>query len=468
MSVNTESPTGRTGFLDDIEKRVSEIFSAQKNEVEQSLIEKINREKEEAQRRIEAVNQEFAKVRGVLEEHKSIMSELRETEQHLRGDIRGHFERAVNYQKMMENAAALAGDELEKIGGLNQELEKVRVRAETEYGKIKSHLGGYAGIMATIPAPAAPGDDVVDWSEELGKLRQVRDLLATLRQSDPSLSPGAAAAGTEDASGDVPTAPAPVEAEELAASLGLIDDEDEVVHDDFAFALGAVAEPAAEPAGRAPLEEPVAVAAALEAALQAAAAEFDGAGPAPEPRAEHAFEMASAPAPEPDADRQPALEALARYRRTEPVSNGLEIGFYVAEAAAVLDAESFMAAVEKIVESASQLHGQLSQAASVKDLFLLKQEILNQQEVLRKAFFRVVRFCDKENGRLPEMFAEIISSQGMKDVIERLTMANWSDPSDFKPFLNELKAMKRAFETRAASAPSYLRSVLDQVEGREN
>jgi len=83
-------------------------------------------------------------------------------------------------------------------------------------------------------------------------------------------------------------------------------------------------------------------------------------------------------------------------------------------------------------------------------------------------FFRVVRFCDKEGGRLPEVLSEVIGSQGMKDIIERLTMANWSDPSDFRPFLSELKAMKRAFETRISAAPSYLKAVLDAVEGREN
>ena len=122
MSPNAENQLDQMAVLDDIEKRVSEIFSAQKSEVEQSLIAKINLEKEEAQRRIEAVNQEFAQVRGYLEEHKTVMAELQATEDHLRGEIRGHFERAVNYQKMMENAATLAGDELERIGGLNQEL----------------------------------------------------------------------------------------------------------------------------------------------------------------------------------------------------------------------------------------------------------------------------------------------------------------------------------------------------------
>jgi len=442
MNANAEPRIGPAALLDDIEKRVSEIYSAQKSEVEQSLIAKINREKEEAQRRIEAVNREFLQVRSFLEEHKTSMAELQSTEDHLRGEIRGHFERAVNYQKMMENAAGLAGDELEKIGGLNQELEKVRLKAEEVYETLKKSLGGYAGLIATIPAPAGKTENEVDWNEELGKLRKVRDLLSTLRQSDPSLASALASAPAPAAGDAAPeieaTAPAAPEAEELAASLGLIDIEDDGVHDDLSFATSQTLEDAgleAEPEPTAFVE------------------------PEPEP------EAAAPAAVRPD---QPALDALARYRRTEPVNNGIEIGFYAAETAAVLDADSFMTAVGKIVESASQLHGQLSQAASVKDLFLLKQEILNQQEVLRKVFFRVVRFCEKENGLVPEALGEIISSQGMKDVIERLTMANWSDPSDFKPFQNELKAMKRAFEVRVASASNYYKTVLDQIENREN
>ncbi len=454
MSANFEAQTARKDFIQDIEKRVSEIFSAQKNEVEQSLIEKINREKEEAQKRIEAVNQEFVKVRSVLAGHKTIMSELHETELHLRGEIRGHFERAVNYQKMMENAAALAGGELERIGGLNEELEKIRVKAEEEYESLKKHLAGYAGILATIPAPAGKTEDHVDWNEELDKLRRVRDLLATLRQSDPSLP-----AAAEDAGDGAATAPVTPEAEELAASLGLIDMEDDGVKDDHDFAVPPRQEAAevAEESAAADVEPEA------EAAVAPAEPELEASL-----ESELEAEPPSAPAFEPGPDLQAALDALARYRKVEPINNGIELGFYVAESASVLDAASFMTAVDKIVGSANDLHAQLSQAGSVKDLFLLKQEILNHQEVLRKAFFRVVRFCDKESGRLPEQLSEIISSQGMKDVIERLTMANWSDPSDFKPFLNELNAMKRAFETRAASNPGYLKSVLDQVEGREN
>ena len=451
----------RGSFLDDIEKRVGEIFSAQKNQVEQGLIEKINREKEEAQKRIEAVNKEFAQVRSFLDTHKVVMSELYATEGHLRGEIRQHFLRAQNYQQMMENAAGLAGEELEKIGGLHSELEKVRTRAESEYVNIKKSLVGYAGIAAQIPAlPARPEGDP-DWNEELNKLRKVRELLASLRQVEYRPAPVPAEFVMP---ADIPEpvvaapAPSPTPADEPAAAFvppaptsSPATADDDGLRDDVEFADGDPAWsdiPGAQagnlmvsPAlAEEPYEEPSAIAAMP-----------------------HAEEAAAAPAP--DAKHEALLAALAGYRRTEPINNGLEIGFFGADPGSVLDAESFMTAVGKIVDSASQLHAQLTQTGSVKDLFLLKQEILNQQEVLRKVFFRVVRYCDKENGHLPEALSEIISAPGMKDVIERLTMANWSDPSDFRPFLNELTAMKRAFEVRmVAAGANYIRAILDQVE----
>ncbi|MCX6574571.1 MAG: hypothetical protein NTX99_11375 [Candidatus Aminicenantes bacterium] len=454
MSLNAEAKIEQAAFLDDIEKRVSELFSAQKTEVEQSLVAKINREKEDAQKRIDAVNREFAQVRSLLDQHKAVMAELQTTEQHLRGEIRGHFERAVNYQKMMENAAALAGDELEKIGGLNQDLEQVRVKAESEYTALKDQMGGYAGLIAQIPVPPVRAESEIDWMKEIGKLRQVRDLMATLRQAGLSDEGGAPSSMSEEET----STPAAETAEELAASLGLIGPDEDSVHDDAEFALNVPAWPS-NPAGG---NGQPAVSPSLYGENEEDAA-LSPAETLAEARAE-AVETESPAAP--SAADAAALESLAGYRKTEPVTNGIELGFYTAGTGTFLDAVSFMTAIQNVVEGARQQHSQLTKTTSVKDLFLLKQEILNQQEIMRKVFFRVVRFCDKESGRLPESLGEVISSRGMKDIIERLTMANWSDPSDFKPFLNELNSLKRAFEARTAALPSYPQSVLDEVEGR--
>jgi len=453
MSLNTDAKTQPISLLDDIERRVSELFSAQKNEVEQSLIVKISREKEEAQRRIEAVNREFGQVRGLLDQHKSTMAELESTEHHLRGEIRGHFERAVNYQKMMENAAALAGDELEKIGGLHQELEKVRTKAESEYNALKRHLGGYAGIMAQLPAPPPKAESEVDWVTEIGKLRQVRDLMATLRHD-----------GLGDHVGEGPSAPAAETAEELAASLGLLGPEENGVRDEAELARVDVAWMATHDGGNGqphadePEQPPVEFGAGP-------IPEFEAAAPAESP-AEPPAEALEAEDAGPSPEEAAVLESLARYFVAEPVGNGIDIAFFKSDTGAWLDAQSFMAAIQNIIEGARQLHVQLTETTSVKDLFLLKQEILNQQELLRKLVFRAVRFCDKDGGHLPASLNGVINSRGMKDIVERLTMANWSDPSDFRPFVNELNSLKRSFEANGTSGPAYVQAVLDEVEGR--
>ncbi len=472
MSPNAETPFVAT-ILDDIEKRVDEIFSAQKDEVEQSLVERINREKEEAQKRIAAVNQEFAQVRGFLEEHKTVMTGLQTLEEHLRGEIRGHFERAVNYQKMMEHAAILAGGELEKIGGLNGELDKLRARAEAEYTSLKDRLAGYAGISVNVPAPTFRTEGEVDWTEEIGKLRKVRDLLATLRQAE---TPDGDETGNGSRTAET--------AEELAASLGLIGSEEDGVRDDADFAAGdrggsGAPLPESWPSmGPAPLGVEVETAPAVaetEAAFEPASQPVEEAPmpidgcqfSAPEAEPEPVPEPTPAGLEKSEADAR-IQEKLARYRRSEPINNGIEIAFFASDKGTFLDAGSFMAAIAKILDAANQLQNQLGQTTSVKDLFLLKQEILNQQEVLRKLFFRVVRFCEKEGGRLPAALGEIIGTRGLKDIIERLTMANWSDPSDFQPFLSELKALSRAYEAKTGAAENALQAILDEVEGREN
>jgi hypothetical protein len=485
MSINTESKPGPTGFLDDIEKQIGEIFSAQKSEVEQSLVAKISREKEDAQKRIEAVNQEFAQVRSLLDGHKSVMSELQTTEEHLRGEIRGHFDRAVNYQQMMENAAALAGDELEKIGSLHEELERVRVKAKAEYDALKGKLDGYAGLVAQLPAPTVRKESDVDWMEEIGKLRQVRDLMATLKHADNGHD-GNGSSATDSAA----TAEA---AEELAASVGLVGPADDGVRDDFEFATNETpqadscdgdnaqtdaAPTEAVPADTAPTEAPPSFSGETEDEAAApppgdtdAPIELDPAPLQPEPQAEPQSDVqAETQTAEPELPAvDPAiLEALARYRKIEPINNGIVLGFYATESETWLDAVSFMDAVGTVMDSAREQHSQLPETSSVKDLFLLKQEILNQQEILRKIFFRVVRFCDKEGGRLPDSLAAIVTSKAMKDIIERLTMANWSDPTDFTPFLNEISLLKRSFEAGISDPTTYFQSVLDEVEGRQN
>ena len=131
----------------------------------------------------------------------------------------------------------------------------------------------------------------------------------------------------------------------------------------------------------------------------------------------------------------------------------------------ILDGESFINTLSKISDVAKGLHVNLGQKEMSKDLFLIKQEILNQQEILRKTFLRVVRFCEKEDGTLPQFVSEVLNVRIMKDILERLTFGNWSNPADFHSFVEHVAFLKNTFKTRVASSRDYLKSVLEQLEG---
>ena len=53
----------------------------------------------------------------------------------------------------------------------------------------------------------------------------------------------------------------------------------------------------------------------------------------------------------------------------------------------------------------------------------------------------------------------------MKDILERLTFGNWSNPADFHSFVEHISFLKNTFKTRVSSSRDYLKSVLDQLEG---
>jgi hypothetical protein len=157
------------------------------------------------------------------------------------------------------------------------------------------------------------------------------------------------------------------------------------------------------------------------------------------------------------------LESLERFRKTEPVVNGTGIEYFESDGVKVLDGEALVGTMTKVGDSARDLHAQLGGTESLKDLFLIKQEILNEQEVLRKVFFRVIKFCEKEGGSLPSYVREILNADILKDSLERLTMGNWSNDADFGYFMEEMSGLRNAFLAVTAGRGAYVRSILEQL-----
>lgn len=414
MFETVETPKEITTVFEGIESQLDRSLAVQRDAIEKSLMEKLNREKEEALKRIEAAEREFAEEKKALDSYRATLAELKTAKEQIQGQIKGHVDRAQSCQQMMVKMSSQALDEYEKVSHLSLEIDGVRQRAEREVSLLRKHLEEKYGIQSEFEAAFEPAESLTNLRGEIAKMKKVREMLAN---------------GLEAPAEEAP-APAPVPPVERTV---------ERPHE----------RPA--PQGR-PVERFIDLPEPAPSVEEAPAED-------PEPTAE--FDVTE----DLEAEEQRMLvDRLAQYRRTEPVINGTEFAYFSTGKKMVLDGESFMAIVARIAEVAKGLHINLGQKEMSKDLFLIKQEILNQQEILRKAFLRVVRFCEKEDGALPQFAADVLNVRVMKDILERLTFGNWSNPADFNAFIEHVARLRGAFKEKLAASRDYLLSLLEQLE----
>jgi hypothetical protein len=434
MYESMETKTELTSVIEGIEGQLEKTLTVQKETIEKTLLERVTREKEEAQKKIEATEREFAEGRRLLEEHKSVLADLKTAKDQIQGQIRGHLERAQSNQKMMEKMSSQALDEYDKISHLGLELDGIRQRAEEESNNLRRQLEQKFGIRVELKAVFESGEIMSDLRLEIQRLKKIKELLSA---GKPIQIPEAEAPAVQEEP--------PPAAEETPAE----------------------SQPAAPPEPPDSPEPPMR--SQLRGYMDSLAAEEPAAAAEETPTEEFAASDSNWGVPSDDAepdDVSGLMEALAQYRKIEPVLNGTEFAYFKKDKKMVLDSEAFMTTVGKISDVAKGLHMNLGQKEMSKDMFLLKQEILNQQEILRKAFLRVVRFCEKEDGTIPQYVADVLSVRGMKDILERLTFGNWSNPADFSSFIEHVGVLKHGFLAKITPLGNYLRAVLAQVEGR--
>ncbi len=389
-------------LMKEIESRMDEYFSSRKDEIERELAAKIANEKREAELRIENVSQEFGRIKAALSDHKNVISGLQASRDDIYERIRDHFNKAVSHRNSFKMTLNQAAEELGMIGELKQELSRLDSRAEKEASAVRIYLDKM-GVSIDLPGIITIEDPAPDYERELLKIRNIREILASGTPEPPAEEAGPATGKPVMVGFEAPVS-------------------------------GPDEQPTASP-------EPE---------------KGEPASPAPAPD--------TVPAgPEPVEDPAVLLGELLPFERTESAGNGTTLTFYEGRKAKVIDVVSLLQAMDKVSEEASDLHDVLAKTSSIKDLFLTKQEILNKQEVLRKAFYLSVKYCDKEGGALPAFVSGVFSVDMMKDALERLTLGNWSDLTDFQIFNTDSSAIFDDLRTRLAAYPAYLKSILVQI-----
>jgi hypothetical protein len=160
---------------------------------------------------------------------------------------------------------------------------------------------------------------------------------------------------------------------------------------------------------------------------------------------------------------QKLFETLEKHRKIEPRNGNGEIGFFQKDDRIILDGEYMVASIDESLEEAKKLYLKLSQTESPKEQFFIKQEIINHQEILRKYILRNVKMCEREGAVLPQFTSEILNIDTLKDILEKLSMENWSNPSDFSSFRSLIESLKDAYYAKITPPVHYLRSLLEEL-----
>jgi len=387
------------------EKRIEDVFAGKKNEIEKVLVDIIDQEKEKAKQQIAELEQEFQKEKESLNRHRAMLEEMKSAIEDSRGPIRKHIDQARHCRIMIGRMAAHIGEECRKAGELIRKIQELRRNVDQETTRLQATLADRYGIIAPIADSFEMGDIDADLEQELRQLNEYLERLSAVAGEPAGAGEGAMEIRAE--CGDDLQVPENSGLPETAVSPETPQREEE--------SPGTVPPPAA-----------------------------------PEETGERA-----------DADAISGM--LEAYSRTESVSNGGEFQYYQKDAAIVLDGESLLAPMTRLIEAAKNLHARLAETKPAKEQFFLKREILNHQELLRKVVLKAVKLCGKEADSLPLYTSDIINVQTLKNILEGLNMGNWSDPYYMKTFEDEISVLKTSLSARTSARLAYQKSILDQL-----
>jgi hypothetical protein len=405
--------------IEEIESKMESIWIKRKEEIERELEERIRAEREEAGRKIEVIEREINKGRTVLQDYRSVVSEFETERASLQKQIKEHFDKAVVYQTEIEKMAGLTMEELRLVRELTGKLEALHQSAEVKVNNFRKDLEEKFGIVAELPESLEEEDLKVDLEQELHKLKKIKQILE------------AGVAEVEETQA--------VEMEKPRAAGPALEEKPEP-------------QPPVTNGNGAPLNVPE-VSEIIEESVAEEAGEKDSAENPAEERA----------AGEDNGSFQALFKILEDYRKIETRNGNGEISFFQKEGKTILDGEYMVASVDESLEEAKRLYLKLAQTESPKEQFFIKQEIINHQEILRKYILRNLKMCEKEGASLPTYTDDILNLDILKEILEKLSMENWSNPADFNSFRSQIEAFKDSYYAKITPPINYLRSLIKEL-----
>lgn len=410
-------------LISEIESNLQKALLKRKEQVEKELQDKIKKEKEESQKRILQIEEEFEKEQNALKDYKSVITEYEKVRTEIQNQMKEHLDQGIRYQEEIEKLTALTIEELRIVSELSLKLTGLRQQAEEKAATLKSTLQERFGVTPEVSMPSPETKEKneieVNLEQELSKLKKIKELL----EAEPhKLEPN----------------PHPPEKQEPSLADIQPSQEKEQTQETFTFQIPEINELEETPL---PTQE--------EALLQQESLKE---------RAEAKRKILE------ENDFQMAFQMLEKYRRAEATDYNGEISYFQNGEKIILDGESIIRAITLVTDEAKKLHQKLAQTQSPKDQFFIKQELINNQEILRKIILRSVKMCEKDGCSLPRFTSKVLNVDVLKNILEKLNMDNWSNHDDFLSFEDYSLKLQDTYYKSITPPAHYLHALVEELE----
>jgi len=414
MSANNKDKKESGSLVQDVESQIEEFIKKKKEEIEKGLDERIKSAKDDAKKEIGEIEKEFEKEKETLTSYQNVMADYEAERNDLEKQIKEHLSKAVDVQKEIERLAGATLDELKIVDEFSEKLDELHKEVEEKAGFLKKGLEEKFGIVAEVLEGYEHENIIGDLEQELTKLKKIRELLGTSESGELEAK--------EQEQKSAEEVPSPEEDERSVYDVGVQDIKSEMER--------------------------------LISDIDEAEAAEELPPPGEEPEV---------PEQESEAVVQDALAIREKYRKSESSDDEGEISYFRKDNKIILDGENIISALTKSIEEIKKLYFKIQEDESPKHQFIVKQEIIKMQEMLRKNIFNYIELCNKENSSLPEYTIEILNPDVLNDILEKASMMNWSDRSDFNAFVDYVEDLKDNYYACITPIEGYLNSIADEL-----
>ena len=182
-------------FIEEIEHQLDEVIHKKKEGIERNLEIRIQKEKTEAQEKVEQIEKEFVGKKEALVNYRNTFSEFENNKTNFKSQHKKHLEKAIQLLKEIENLAAQSLEELKKVSELDHKLEELTQTAREKAATFKKDIEEEFEIEIESPRIEEPKEirhkeeirdreeikdrEEIDLAKEREKLRQIVELLRT-------------------------------------------------------------------------------------------------------------------------------------------------------------------------------------------------------------------------------------------------------------------------------------------------